>query len=70
MRRKVGGTVLRKFLVILGALLISCTSVLAAKLPKEVQDYIYKTVPGTDVRFDGVVILPDNTLMFLISYLR
>ena len=53
---------MRKFLVILGALLISCTSVLAAKLPKEVQDYIYKTVPGTDVRFDGVVILPDNTL--------
>ena len=53
---------MRKFLLTLGALLISCSTVLAAKLPPEVQDYINKTVPGTDVRFDGVVILPDNTV--------
>lgn len=34
----------------------------AAKLPIEVQDYIKENVPGTDIRFDGVVILPDNTV--------
>jgi len=53
---------LRKFLLTLGALLISCSTVMAAKLPNDVQEYINKTVPGTDVRFDGVIILPDNTV--------
>lgn len=53
---------MRKFLLLLGILLISCTSVFAAKLPDEVKDYIIKTVPGTDIRFDGVIILPDNTI--------
>lgn len=53
---------MRKFLLLLGILLISCTSVLAAKLPDEVRDYIIKTVPGTDIRFDGVIILPDGTI--------
>lgn len=53
---------MRKFLLTLGALLISCSTTLAAKLPTDVQEYINKTVPGTDVRFDGVVILPDNTV--------
>lgn len=53
---------MRKLLLLLGVILISCTSVFAAKLPIEVQDYINKTVPGTDIRFDGVVILPDNTI--------
>lgn len=46
----------------LGVLIISCTSVLAAKIPTEVKDYIENTVPGTDIRFDGVIILPDNTV--------
>lgn len=53
---------MRKFLLLLGIILISCTNVFAAKLPDEVKDYINKTVPGTDIRFDGVVILPDNTI--------
>lgn len=53
---------MRKFLLLLGILLISCTSVFAAKLPDEVKDYITKTIPGADVRFDGVIILPDNTI--------
>ncbi len=48
--------------MLLGIILISCTSAFAAKLPEEVQNYINKTVPGTDIRFDGVVILPDNTV--------
>lgn len=53
---------MRKFLLLLCIILISSTNVLAAKLPVEVQEYINKTVPGTDIRFDGVVILPDNTI--------
>jgi hypothetical protein len=31
-------------------------------MPAEVSDYINETVPGTEIRFDGVVILPDNTV--------
>ena len=61
-RKEVGRTILRKFLLTLGAILISCSSVFAAKLPNEVQEYITKIVPGTDIRFDGVVILTDNTV--------
>ena len=53
---------MRKLLLMLGVLIISCTSVLAAKIPTEVKDYIENTVPGTDIRFDGVIILPDNTV--------
>lgn len=53
---------MRKLILLLGIILISCTSVFAAKLPAEVKDYIEHTVPGTDIRFDGVVILPDNTI--------
>lgn len=53
---------MRKLLLIFGILLISCTNVLAAKMPEEVATYINETVPNTDIRFDGVVILPDNTV--------
>ena len=53
---------MRKFLLLLGILLISSTSVFAAKLPDEVKDYITKTVPGAVEGFDGVIILPDNTI--------
>jgi len=34
----------------------------AAKLPDDVVAYINKKVPKTDIRFDGVIILPDNTI--------
>ena len=34
----------------------------ASKLPDEVISYIENSVPGTDIRFDGVVILPNGTL--------
>ena len=53
---------MRKLLLILGVLLISCTTSFAAKIPEEVREYINKTVPNTDIRFDGVIILPDNTV--------
>lgn len=53
---------MRKLFLLIGILFLSCTNVFAAKLPVEVQDYINRTVPNTDIRFDGVVILPDNTV--------
>lgn len=43
-------------------MLISSLGVYAAKMPDEVVEYINNTFPNTDIRFDGVVILPDNTV--------
>lgn len=53
---------MRKFLLILGVFLIGCTNVFAAKIPTEVRDYILEKQPQADIRFDGVVIFPDNTI--------
>ena len=53
---------MRKIFLLLGVLLISCLSSFAAKIPDEVKDYIENSVPGTDIRFDGVIVLPDNTV--------
>lgn len=53
---------MRRLLILLGAFLITCMASYAAKIPDEVVNYINKTVPGTDIRFDGVIILPDNTV--------
>ena len=53
---------MRKFLILLGILLISCRNVFAAKIPVEVKDYILEKIPQADIRFDGVIILPDNTI--------
>lgn len=53
---------MRKILLLLGILLITSASTFAAKIPDEVKDYINQTIPGTDIRFDGVIILPDNTV--------
>ena len=53
---------MRKIFLLIGVLLISCISSFAAKIPTEVKEYIENNVPGTDIRFDGVIILPDNTV--------
>ena len=53
---------MRKLLLILGVLLISCANAFAAKIPVEVKDYITSKIPQADIRFDGVIILPDNTI--------
>lgn len=53
---------MRKFLLLLGVLIISCTNVFAAKIPDEVKTYIWEKIPRADIRFDGVIILPDNTI--------
>ena len=53
---------MRKFLLLLGALIIGCANVYAAKIPTEVKAYIKDKIPQADIRFDGVIILPDNTI--------
>lgn len=53
---------MRKILLLLVLLIISCTTSFAAKIPDDVKEYIERSVPGTDIRFDGVIILPDNTI--------
>lgn len=53
---------MRKLLLIFVFLLVSCSCSFAAKIPDEVKNYILQTVPNTDIRFDGVIILPDNTV--------
>ena len=53
---------MRKFLIVLGVLFIGCTNVFAAKIPDMVKSYILEKVPQADIRFDGVIIFPDNTI--------
>ena len=53
---------MRKFLSLLVVFLLTATMSFAAKIPEEVVEYVNKTVPGTDIRFDGVIILPDSTI--------
>ncbi|MGN0031598.1 MAG: YncE family protein [Candidatus Gastranaerophilaceae bacterium] len=53
---------MQKLLSALGlSLLLSC-SAMAAQVPQEVQDFINKDFPNTNFRFDGAIVLPDNTM--------
>ena len=53
---------MRKFLILLGLLFITGNCVFAAKMPEEVKSYLKEEIPNVDIRFDGVIILPSNTL--------
>lgn len=53
---------MKKILLFLLILFIAVTPSFATKMPEDVVEYIEKTVPGTDIRFDGVVILPEGTI--------
>ncbi|MBP3847799.1 hypothetical protein J6I39_08640 [bacterium] len=37
-----------------------------AEVPQEVKDFVNKDFPNTDFRFDGAIILPDNTMYLLL----
>ena len=52
---------MRKFLFLLLAAVMVSNSANAAKLPAEITEFVQKSYPGAEVRFDGVIILPDNT---------
>lgn len=51
-----------KLLLTATLMLSFVTPVFAAKIPDNVQQFITKDFPNTTFRFDGVIILPDNTL--------
>ena len=42
--------------------MITAVSANAAKIPDNIQTYVNKDFPQTNFRFDGVIILPDNTI--------
>ncbi len=50
------------FLLILTFVLTSFNSVWAHVIPQNVQDYVKNIFPQAYIRFDGLVILPDNTV--------
>jgi len=52
-----------KRLLVLGlVLLVSASCSFAAKIPESVKSIVLTDFPSTDFRFDGVIILPDNTV--------
>ena len=53
---------MRKLIICLGLMLLTAASAFAAKIPDNVKSYIDKDFPKTNFRFDGVIILPDNTI--------
>lgn len=53
---------MRKLLICLGIILMTSTANLAATIPDDIQQFINQDFPNTNFRFDGLVILPDNTV--------
>ena len=53
---------MRKFLIALIIFLTTAGYAYAAKLPDDVKNIVNQSFPNTNFRFDGVIILPDNTI--------
>jgi len=53
---------MRKILTALCTVLMASGMALAEQVPQSVQDFINKDFPDTNFRFDGAIILPDNTM--------
>ena len=53
---------MRKSLICLGIMLSLSAPVFAAQVPDNVRNFVSNDFPKTNFRFDGVIILPDNTL--------
>ena len=51
-----------KILLMTAVMLVFSAPVFAAKIPDNVQQFISNDFPKTTFRFDGVIILPDNTI--------
>lgn len=60
--RKNNGEKMRKLILLIGILVITASSAFATKFPEEVRNYIEQSIPNAEIRFDGVIILPSNTL--------
>lgn len=57
---------MKKLFLSLIMCLFMAGSVWSAEVPQEVKDFLNKDFEGTDFRFDGAVILPDNTMYLLV----
>lgn len=57
---------MKKILLSLLTFFIMCGSVFATEVPQEIKDFINKDFPDTEFRFDGAIILPDNTMYLLV----
>lgn len=53
---------MQKMIIVLALLLATSSCTFAAQLPNGVKELVKVTYPETNFRFDGVIILPDNTL--------
>ena len=53
---------MHKFLIVLSLLLATASCSYAVQLPNNIKDAVIKDFPETNFRFDGVIILPDNTI--------
>lgn len=53
---------MRKLIIALSAVMALSGAAYATQLPQDLKDMVNKSFPKTDFRFDGVVILPDNTV--------
>ena len=56
------GEKMRKFLILLGLFVFSCACSFGAKIPDDVRTYLEQQIPNVDIRFDGIIIFPDNTV--------
>lgn len=53
---------MRKILTAVCLCFMICTTALGAQVPESVQNFVNKDFPNTNFRFDGAIILPDNTM--------
>ena len=53
---------MRKLLLTMVLCIATAGSALAQQVPQSVQDFVNKSFPETNFRFDGVIVLPDNTM--------
>lgn len=53
---------MKKILMAICLGILTCTSAFGAQVPESVQKFINKDFPNTNFRFDGAIILPDNTM--------
>jgi len=53
---------MRKFLIVLFIMITTSMSAMATKIPTEIKNFVNKDFPNTNFRFDGAIILPDNTI--------
>ena len=57
---------MKKIFLFLIMFLFLALSANCAEVPQEIKDFVNKDFPQTDFRFDGAIILPDNTMYLLI----